>query len=176
MGMAQRCTTVDSINRLSRLMPLDPNSPNEAIRMAHIIWNSIKPAWQAWKTGQEAPLNGTPLAVWPGISSEQGDVLKQFGLRTVEEVAGMSDGLVTKIPLPQAREIQANAKRFLESADQSKTAERLEEKDREMAALQEQVEEMRAIILDQNKKKEKPEQQPEPAKKRGRPRKQEKAA
>lgn len=173
LGMAQRCSTVDSVNRISRVLPYDPNSPNEAIKMAHLIWNSVKPAWEAWKGGQEAPLNGTPLAVWPGVTTEQGDILRQFGLRTVEEVAAMTDGIVTKIPLPSARDIKANAQRFLESADQNRTAERLEEKDREMAMLKEQLEEMRQIVLSQEAKKKEPE---EPAKKRGRPRKQDKAA
>lgn len=56
-----------------------------------MIWATIQPYYDAWKAGQEMPADGTPLAAWPGVTSEMVDRLKLMRVRTVEDVAAMTD-------------------------------------------------------------------------------------
>lgn len=56
-----------------------------------MIWAVIEPYYNAWKAGQEMPADGTPLASWPGVSPEQVDRLRLLRVRTVEDVAALSD-------------------------------------------------------------------------------------
>ncbi|HXF89592.1 MAG TPA: hypothetical protein VNK48_14650 [Xanthobacteraceae bacterium] len=134
---------------VAALAKIDTNADpaNPAYQMALGRWLTIKPLYEAWKTGQEAPVDGVPLAAWPGVSSEQVELLRGMGFRTVEEIAEASDGLTARIPLPNAREIQANARRFLAARDQAKVAAKLGEKDREIAELKDQLDEMRAMMV-----------------------------
>lgn len=55
------------------------------------VWAIIGPYYEAWKAGQEAPMDGTPLAAWPGVTPEIVDRLKMLRVRTVEDVAAMTD-------------------------------------------------------------------------------------
>lgn len=50
-----------------------------------------KAAYKAWKSGQELPVDGTPLKGWPMLSPAQLKNLTLMGLRSVEDVAGMND-------------------------------------------------------------------------------------
>lgn len=50
-----------------------------------------KAAYKAWKSGQEIPVNGTPLKGWTLLSPAQLQNLLHMGLRSVEDVAGMND-------------------------------------------------------------------------------------
>lgn len=45
----------------------------------------------AFKRGQEAAVIGTPLEMWPGILASQVAELKHHGIRTVEQIATLSD-------------------------------------------------------------------------------------
>ena len=55
-------------------------------------WQVIGPAYEAWKTGQDLPETGVPLAAWSGVNAAQAEMLKNMGVRTVEEVASLGDG------------------------------------------------------------------------------------
>jgi hypothetical protein len=120
-----------------------PDSGNPAIQMAHDIWERIQPAYRAFKAGQELPEDGTPLAAWNGVSPEQAIVLKTKGLRTVESVADMGDGMLERIGLPGMRDIIRGAKSWLEARDQNKVATKLQHDEREREVL-------RATIGEQN--------------------------
>jgi len=148
VGKASMATTVATVSSLGKLQPLEPGDENMAIMMAHARWNSIKPQYDAWKEGRETPIDGTPLAAWPGITSDQADFLRNLGIRTVEDIAEASDSIIVKIPFPGARELRTSAQAFLKSADKAKVAGEitaLTEKNRD---LEDQLEEMRQIVLD----------------------------
>jgi hypothetical protein len=155
-----------TVSRLGKLHPIEAAADNPAVRMAHERWNAIKPAYDAWKHGQQLPDVGTPLAAWPGVSSEQAEALKIMGIRSVEEFVEASDGIINAVPFPGARELKLAAAQFLKSADRQAITNDLAKKDEELALLREQLEEMRQIVL---------ESQGEP-KRRGRPAKSEEAA
>ena len=47
--------------------------------------------YEAYKRGQEASVVGTPLQMWPGLQPSQVAELKHQGIRTVEQLATLSD-------------------------------------------------------------------------------------
>lgn len=148
IGKAHMATTVASVSSLGKLQPLEPGDDNMAVMMAHARWNSIKPQYDAWKQGREAPIDGTPLAAWPGISSEQAEFLRNMGIRTVEEIAEASDSIITRIPFPGARELRSSAQAFLKAADKTKVASELTDLKEKLAERDEQLEDLRQIVLE----------------------------
>ena len=145
-GQAQRSTTVARISELSRVRR-NAESDDIAGQLALGRWQQIEPAYKAWKDGQEIPEHGTPLAAWPGITSEQSDVFKLFGFKSVEDIAEAAQSVVQKVQLPGVIDIQENAKRFLAAKDQTKVADELARKDGEINDLRGQLEELRQIVL-----------------------------
>lgn len=110
-------------------------------------WNQIEPAYEAFKQGREIPVNGTPLGAWAGITPEQGEVLRMSGIRTVEEVRDLAEGMMSRVRLPNVRELSKQAKLFLENSSAAKAAEREAQKDAvieemasQLAALRERIE------------------------------------
>jgi hypothetical protein len=167
VGMATRSTTVAPVSMLSKIRE-DVDADNQAYAMAKGRWEVIGPAYAAWKAGNELPTNGTPLAAWAGITAEQADIIKQTGLRTVEDIANATDSVIQRVQLPGIRDIHAQAKLFLSGIDKSQLAADLADKDRRLAEMAEQLEEMRQIVLAQSN----PDLQPdgsEAPRKRGRP-------
>lgn len=148
VGKANMATTVATVASLSKLLPFEPGDDNMAIMMAHARWNSIKPQYDAWKEGREAPIDGTALAAWPGITSDQAEFLRNLGIRTVEEIADASDSIITKIPFPGARELRSSAQAFLKAADKTRVASELTALTEQNRSLQEQLEDMKQIVLD----------------------------
>ncbi len=89
------------------------------------IWQVMEPAYLAWKKGQEAPIDGTSLKMWPAITPAQVRTLQNFGIRTVEEVMALSDGDCDKIG-GGIRHLRTRARLWKEAAnDIGKVAERL---------------------------------------------------
>lgn len=122
----------------------------EKLKLMSARWSMIKPAYEAWKSGQELPVNGTPLAAWAGVTSEKADILRKFGIRTVEDVAMLAESQIEKIPLPAVRDMRKAAKLFLEGRGAAEIAEREAERDKEMEAMrakmQEQEERLAAAL------------------------------
>jgi hypothetical protein len=148
-GMAQRSTTVARIDSLSKIRE-DADADNIACRYARDRWAQLEPAYQAWKKGHEIPANGTPLGAWPGITPEQADVFKTFGLRSVEDIAEASSSVVSRVQLPGVIELQRQAQAFLAAKDTNKVAEQLAVKDAEITDLRDQLEELRQLVIQQS--------------------------
>jgi len=110
------------------------------------IWSEIEPAYAAWKEGRELPLNGTPLAAWPGITNEQAEIFRLAGVRTVEQVRDMSDGVRGRVRLPNVRELQDLAKIYLENSGATAAAEREAAKDKLIAEMQERMAAMEEML------------------------------
>lgn len=113
----------------------------EKLKLMRARWSMIKPAYDAWKSGQDMPLNGTPLAAWAGVTAEKAEVLRRFGIRTVEDVSVLAESQVEKIPLPAVRDMRKAAKLFLESRGSAELAEREAERDKEMEAMRARLKE-----------------------------------
>lgn len=136
-GAAQRSVVITEVKRLSQVHPADDTS-NPAVSMARMRWDAIKPQYMAWKAGQEPPVEGTPLAAWNAVTPEQAEVFKSRGIRTVEQVRDMTDAVIEGIPVPFVRELKRNAQRFLDSAEATRFAKVLADKDRALEDLQTQ--------------------------------------
>jgi hypothetical protein len=151
-GMAQRATTVARIADLRRVRER-PDPDDVAGNLALNRWRIMQPAYEAWKQGHQAPDHGTPLGAWPGLSPQQAEVLRTFGIRTVEEMASASDAMIGRVQLPGARELQSQAKRFLDAQDASKVTNDLARKDAEIAELRGQVAELIELIKEDQPKR-----------------------
>jgi uncharacterized coiled-coil protein SlyX len=102
--------------------------------------------------------------VWPGISQEQGELLRMKGVRTVEQVAALTDTHRQSMGIPGLHDIIDNAKRFLAAQDKGAVARELADKDAKIADLQAQM----AELVEMVKESQKPKAEEAP-KRRGRP-------
>lgn len=139
-----RSLTRERVSRLRDCLP--PGKDNPAIAMAHARWDAIRPRYESWKSGQEMPVSGTPLAAWNALSPEQADVLKSRGVRTVEDIAQLTDAHVERIPVRGLRDLIRQAQLFVESADTNRFARSLEKKEQEIAALNGQLDSLREQV------------------------------
>jgi len=65
------------------------NVKNGRVPEAH--YQYWKKSYEAWKEGQEAPVNGTSVKEWSAISPAQCKNLINAGCRTIEDLAGCND-------------------------------------------------------------------------------------
>jgi hypothetical protein len=136
VGMLDKSLVVSEVSRLYKtLQPLE-GSQDPAVHQAHARWAAIEPLYKAYKSGQEAPLNGTPLAAWNALTPEQADVLRRNGIKTVEEISLLTDVHISRFPMPGLKDLIKQAKNFIDAADQTRFSAKLAEKDNEVAALQ----------------------------------------
>ena len=92
--------------------------------------------YSAFKTGQEVPAEGTPIREWPEVGRSQAEEFSSLGIRTVEDLANLSDGFAQNIQFGGLwRERAVN---FLKG--QTKTESENEALKTQLAALQKQVE------------------------------------
>lgn len=87
-------------------------------------------------------VEGTLLSEWPAISRAQCEELKYLNIRTVEQLAGMSDSNAQNIMGIQ--NLKAKAKQYMESAKDNALAEKFAELERQNAELREQMASMQA--------------------------------
>lgn len=116
-------------------------------------WEMIDRAYRAWKEGHEIPVDGTPLGAWPGINTAQADVFRSLGIKSVEQIATMTDSMIGRVQLPGVRDLQKQASAFLEATDRSSSANRMTELEAQNAALAERLEAAMALLEEQTKPK-----------------------
>ncbi len=106
-GMQTPATVEEKVSRMSRTNSVGQHS---------LEWQVLKPYYDNWKKGEAAPVNGTPLAAWPGATPQLVKALVPANIRSVEDLAEMEDSAVQRIAIPRLREYQKNARAFLEAA------------------------------------------------------------
>lgn len=99
------------------------------------LWKQIEPAYNAWKKGLEIPLDGTPLSAWAGVTPEQIDILKGAGVKTVQNVANMTEAQMNKIMLPGLRNLKSTAIEYLASREKTAQAEEVADLKAKLEAL-----------------------------------------
>lgn len=138
----------DDIEMVEIFIPGDAKSqPCHKVRDHHIRrWPT---QYASFKSGHAQKLHGTPLEQWPGLSAGQIATFNACNIRTVQDIAELSDSQLQSIGMG-AREIQARAKAWLEQASGAAVAERLAaenlEKDEELAELRRQMAELQAAV------------------------------
>ena len=144
-----------------RLMVPDPdrigNDPDGAkFRFMQARWAQIEPHYEAFKSGQtDITVNGTPLGVWPAIIPEQVEILRSSGIRTVEEVADLTESQIDRVRLPNMRDLRKQAKLFLENSTAAAAAEKEAALEGKLAAMEEQLQ-AAMDLLEQQAAKEAP--------------------
>lgn len=160
LGGLDRTLNVATVTSLlDKLQPLD-DAQNPSVIMAHERAAIIRREYDAWKAGKEPVVNGTPLAAWNAVNSDQVEILNRVGIKSVEDVAALTDASAARVGLPNRNELIRLAKNFLESKDQTRLANKLTEKDaaidalsaeaedakNQMAAMRAQMDEMQAAF------------------------------
>ncbi len=106
------------------------------MKMVRERWEAIEPAYKAWKEGREMTVDGTPLAAWTALRSEEVDVLLSYKIASVEMVAGMTDTQCSQLPLPNAWGLRDLAKTFLATNKAGEDSEQIAELKRQIEHLQ----------------------------------------
>jgi hypothetical protein len=119
--------------------------------------DKYKLAYERFKAGEEAPLDGTAIKGWPVLSPAQQQNLIAIGIKTVEDLASCTEEAIARIGLG-GRSLREKAKNWLDAANNiGKLAERMtafeilaadlkqsnESKDTTIAALKAQIEEIK---------------------------------
>jgi hypothetical protein len=133
-------------NKVSALINIHDNPTNPASRLAKIRAEVIKKHYDAWKSGQEIPETGTPLSAWNGVTPAQADILRTKKVKTVEDVAGLTDTDMNNIPFMGVRALRDSAKRFLAASDSVKVASELAARDAELERLRAEQDESREQV------------------------------
>jgi polyhydroxyalkanoate synthesis regulator phasin len=68
--------------------------------------------YEAWKKGQEMPIEGTPIRGWGVISPAQQEMLIHIGIMTVEDLAAVNDEGMRRIGIG-AVELKTKAKAWI---------------------------------------------------------------
>jgi hypothetical protein len=108
--------------------------------------------YAAFKRGQAEVVTGTPLAMWPLISPSQMKDLEHSGIRTIEQIANLSDSAA-----PAMRgfyTLKAGAQQFLDNARDTQAASRLQaqldqanaQNQATVAMLQQQMADLMALV------------------------------
>ncbi len=153
------------IDEISRVLSLAECGDNISAHGARRLWERIEPEYQAWKNNQELPVEGTPLGAWSGISQNQATVLRNVGIRTVEEMAAADDTTLQRAGVFNGQALREMAKKYLASQKavaEAEAAARMERENAELRAalaeMQQQMKQMQAE-LQQKKPAAKPKQQ-----------------
>jgi hypothetical protein len=105
--------------------------------------------WRAFQDGEAPVETGTPIEQWPQLTVSQVAEFRAMHIRTVEHLAGLSDGNIAKLG-PGGRGLVEKAKAFIAQAKDTAEAQRLaaenESLRNDIAALQEQVAQLAARL------------------------------
>lgn len=102
--------------------------------------------YRAWKAGQAAPVSGMPLEEWTAASQSFVDDMRAYGVRTVEQLATLSDGIVGSRPGWMTMRSKAAAYLEQAQADGALAAEKARTKalEDQLAAMQAQIDTLTA--------------------------------
>ena len=132
-----KATTREMIKFLRPPEEITEEEQNKAEKYMYMreIWRQVEPAYNAWKAGNEIPLDGTPLSAWAGVTPEQIEVLRPAGVKTVQNLANMTESQMNKIMLPGLRNLKSTAIEYLASREKTAQAEEVADLKAKLEAL-----------------------------------------
>lgn len=99
--------------------------------------------WEAFQKSQVAPEEGTPLEQWAAMSRAQVMELSSFHIRTVEQLANLSDQQLSKAVPMNGHALRERAKAWLDQAEQgaplAEANQRIETLEQQIRVLTEQL-------------------------------------
>lgn len=100
--------------------------------------------YRAFKQRSEMPLEGTPLSEWPGMTRSQVEEMAYFNVKTIEQLASISDSSAQNFRGIQA--LKQKAKAYIEAAKEAaplqKLAEELSKRDETIGVLNQHIEDI----------------------------------
>ena len=96
-------------------------------------------AYEAWKEGREAPVNGIDLKNWPGVTPSQLKMCQNVNIRTVEDLSAANADSIRKMGMG-AVALKDKAVSYLKSAGTNKNSE-------EVAALKVEMESLKDALV-----------------------------
>lgn len=144
-GAVQSTQTWAYIEHLRPPAEFENHRDQNGDKMFHMkaVWSVLEPKYNAWKAGQELPEYGTPIVSWPAVNEGQARELIRHGLKTVEDLASLSEGGLEKIRLPDVRKLRTAAKEYVSGKDRADMATRLTETEERLAAAMALLEELK---------------------------------
>ena len=134
--------------RVDRITPPEEEMErdNRGTKMFHMkaVWSFIGPRYEAWKGGNEIPEDGTPLSSWAGVDVGQVGEFKKADVRTVEDLATLTDGALDRVALPRVRYLREQAKKYIESQGATELAQEVADTKEQLSAAMELMAEMKA--------------------------------
>ena len=97
--------------------------------------------YDAWRRGEEAPLDGLSLKEWPAITRSQAEEYWRLGVRTLEDLVAVPDPVLQQLG-SGARMLQHKARAWLAAATATGTTAE------ELAALRQDNEALRARVAE----------------------------
>lgn len=112
------------------------------------LWRTVEPYYENWKKGGEASeiINGTPLAVWPGVTKDVVEALKPFNIRSVEDLSQVNDTVMNRIPNPSMHLYRERAKKFLATKDIALVVAELTNRDDELAQMKAEMASLKNML------------------------------
>ena len=77
------------------------------------LWMAIRPAYEAWLAGIEAPVDGTPLDAWPALNKAGVKAFRDAGYKSVEDIEAMIDSDIQRVRFPGVRKIRDLARAYV---------------------------------------------------------------
>jgi hypothetical protein len=85
-------------------------------------WAVVGPYYEAWLKGNEEPTEGTPFSAWPGIKPHEAEKLRFMMIRTVQDLAAMTEADFERSGIMGIRTLRDKAQAFLRAGEQTKAA------------------------------------------------------
>lgn len=112
--------------------------PHEGSRWLSAV-DMFPDEWRAFMAGQHSdPVSGTRIEEFPGISRARAEDLKSLGIRTVENLAALSDAVVSKLGMDGGR-LREKARNYIDAASASAEVDRAADR---IAALERRIEQL----------------------------------
>lgn len=137
-------TNEDKISRISKPMRAGGEGGGQE---ENPVWLGIRGAYEAWKSGQETPVDGTPLDAWPALTKVQVEAFRAAQYRTIEDVAEITDGQLGRVRLPDMRQLRDKARTYIANKANSAAIEvQMAERDRRLETMEQELAEARAAL------------------------------
>lgn len=108
---------------------------------------SFERAFKAWKSGEELPVDGTPLKTWPVLSPAQREnAIHNAGFRTVEDLAAAPDNTLDRLGIGGLNLKQKAIAWLAAARDKGALAEEVSALKTENASLKSALEELQATV------------------------------
>lgn len=134
-------------DKVSRVMKPMRAAGGDGGQEENPVWLGIRGAYEAWKMGQETPVDGTPLDAWPALTRVQVEAFRAAQYRTIEDVAEITDGQLGRVRLPDMRQIRDKARTYMAAKQSSAAVEaQMADRDKKMEQMEAELAEARAAL------------------------------